>query len=126
MEKRSEGEKLEELKKEDLMEVKEGGFSDVQIAWLLSKSGQQTTEEQVREKRHNLRLKPVFKMVDTCAAEFPAETPYYSSTYECENESVVSDKKKIMILGSGPNRIGQGIEFAYACVHAVMDGRGMG
>src|SRR5690625_6066333 len=95
MEKRSEGEKLEELKKEDLMEVKKAGFSDVQIAWLLSKSGQQTTEEQVREKRHNLGLKPVFKMVDTCAAEFPAETPYYYSTYECENESVVSDKKKI-------------------------------
>src|SRR5690625_5548446 len=107
------------MKKKDLLEIKKAGFSDVQIAWLLSKSGQQTTEEQVREKRHNLGLKPVFKMVDTCAAEFPAETPYYYSTYECENESVVSDKKKIMILGSGPNRIGQGSEVDEYCVQAV-------
>ncbi|HLR90632.1 MAG TPA: carbamoyl-phosphate synthase large subunit [Balneolaceae bacterium] len=126
LENRTEGENLEELKKEDLLELKKAGFSDVQIAWLLSKSGQQTTEEQVREKRHNLGLKPVFKMVDTCAAEFPAETPYYYSTYECENESVVSDKKKIMILGSGPNRIGQGIEFDYSCVHAVLAVQEMG
>src|SRR5690625_5971609 len=96
------------------------GFSVVHIAWLLSKSGQQTTEEQVREKRHNLGLKPVFKMVDTCEAEFPAETPYYYSTYECENESVVNDKIKIMIMGSGTNRISKGIDVVYYCVSVVM------
>ena len=71
-------------------------------------------------------MKPSFKMVDTCAAEFPAETPYYYSSYETENESVVTNKKKVMILGSGPNRIGQGIEFDYSCVHAVLAAQEMG
>ncbi|TVR30509.1 MAG: carbamoyl-phosphate synthase large subunit, partial [Balneolaceae bacterium] len=94
--------------------------------WLLSRDGDETSEDDVREKRHSLNMKPVFKMVDTCASEFPAETPYYYSTYETENESVVSDRKKIMILGSGPNRIGQGIEFDYSCVHAVLAAQEMG
>ena len=64
-------------------------------------------------------------MVDTCAAEFPAKTPYYYSTYEGENESIVSDKKKIIVLGSGPNRIGQGIEFDYSCVHGLLAAKGI-
>ena len=68
----------------------------------------------------NLDIKRVYKMVDTCAAEFEAKTPYYYSTFEEENESIVSDKKKIVVLGSGPNRIGQGIEFDYSCVHGVL------
>jgi carbamoyl-phosphate synthase large subunit len=106
--------------------VKQAGFSDVQIAWLLSKSGEKITEDDVRDKRIELDLKPVFKMVDTCAAEFPAETPYYYSSYERENESEVSENKKVMILGSGPNRIGQGIEFDYSCVHAVLAAQEMG
>ena len=72
-------------------------------------------------RRHAEGIKRVYKLVDTCAAEFPALTPYYYSTFEEEaNESVVSDKKKIVVLGSGPNRIGQGIEFDYCCVHGVL------
>lgn len=126
LENRTEGESLQSLKKEDFTELKKAGFSDVQIAWLLGKSGEPVSEQQVRDKRLEMGLKPVFKLVDTCAAEFPAETPYYYSSYESENESVVSDKKKIMILGSGPNRIGQGIEFDYSCVHAVMAVQEMG
>ncbi|QQL49360.1 carbamoyl-phosphate synthase large subunit [Mucilaginibacter ginkgonis] len=97
--------------------VKQKGFSDVQIAWIL---GGNTTEEDVYKRRKELGLNRVYKMVDTCAAEFPAKTPYYYSTYEGENESVVSDKKKIIVLGSGPNRIGQGIEFDYSCVHGLL------
>lgn len=126
LENRTEGQTLDEITKDDLFELKQAGFSDVQIAWLLSKSGTQVTEEQVRAKRLALSLKPVFKVVDTCAAEFPAETPYYYSSYEGENESVVSDRKKVIILGSGPNRIGQGIEFDYSCVHAVLATKEMG
>jgi carbamoyl-phosphate synthase large subunit len=97
--------------------VKQKGFSDQQIAWIL---GGNTTEEDVYQRRKALGLKRVYKMVDTCAAEFPAKTPYYYSTYEGENESIVSDKKKIVVLGSGPNRIGQGIEFDYSCVHGLL------
>jgi carbamoyl-phosphate synthase large subunit len=97
--------------------VKQKGFSDQQIAWIL---GGNTTEEDVYQRRKVLGLKRVYKMVDTCAAEFPAKTPYYYSTYEGENESIVSDKKKIVVLGSGPNRIGQGIEFDYSCVHGLL------
>ncbi len=126
LENRTEGQSLDTISKEDLYEVKRAGFSDVQIAWLLSKSGEKVTENQVRGKRLEMGLKPSFKLVDTCAAEFPAETPYYYSSYESENESIVTGRKKVMILGSGPNRIGQGIEFDYSCVHAVLAAQEMG
>jgi carbamoyl-phosphate synthase large subunit len=96
-----------------LREAKQFGFSDMQIAELWNMD-----EEAVRKLRLELNTAPVFKTVDTCAAEFEAYTPYYYSTYEAEDEVLPSDKKKIMILGSGPNRIGQGIEFDYCCVHA--------
>ena len=97
--------------------VKQKGFSDVQIAWIL---GANTTEEDVYQRRKALNINRVYKMVDTCAAEFQAQTPYYYSTYEGENESIPSGKKKIIVLGSGPNRIGQGIEFDYSCVHGLL------
>jgi carbamoyl-phosphate synthase large subunit len=93
--------------------AKDHGFSDAQIAELRS-----LTEDSVRATRHQLGLRPVFKTVDTCAGEFPAETPYYYSTYEEETEVSASNRKKVVILGSGPNRIGQGVEFDYSCVHA--------
>jgi carbamoyl-phosphate synthase large subunit len=96
-----------------LTQAKTLGFSDIQIAHLTG-----TTEDAVKERRKELNLRPVYKLVDTCAAEFKAATPYYYSTYESECEARVSDKKKVMILGGGPNRIGQGIEFDYCCVHA--------
>ena len=126
LENRTEAKGLEELSKDELYELKQAGFSDAQIAWLVSKSGTKVTDEQVRTYRLMLGLKSVFKVVDTCAAEFPAKTPYYYSAYEGENESVVSDLKKVIILGSGPNRIGQGIEFDYSCVHAVLATKEMG
>jgi len=126
LENRTEGETLDSLTKEHFYEIKRAGFSDVQIAWLLSKSGEKVTEDDVRNKRLGIGLNPSFKLVDTCAAEFPAETPYYYSSYENENESEVTDRKSIMILGSGPNRIGQGIEFDYSCVHAVLAVQEMG
>src|SRR6056297_2217852 len=126
LENRVEGQSLSEITSEELFEVKQAGFSDVQIAWLLSKTGNKVTEDDVRKKRSEMGLIPAFKMVDTCAGEFPAETPYYYSTYERENESEVTDRKKVMILGSGPNRIGQGIEFDYSCVHAVQAAQEMG
>ena len=126
LENRTEAKGLEELTKDELYELKQAGFSDAQIAWLVSKSGTKVTDEQVRTYRLMLGLKAVFKVVDTCAAEFPAKTPYYYSAYEDENESVVSDRKKVIILGSGPNRIGQGIEFDYSCVHAVLATKEMG
>ncbi len=126
LENRTEGQSLDSITKEDLFELKQAGFSDAQIAWLLSKSGNGLKDDDVRKKRLDLGLKPVFKLVDTCAAEFPAETPYYYSAYETENESVVTNRKKVMILGSGPNRIGQGIEFDYSCVHAVKAAQDMG
>ncbi|MCD8741401.1 carbamoyl-phosphate synthase large subunit [Mucilaginibacter roseus] len=96
--------------------LKQKGFSDAQIAYVLTN----TTEEDVYQRRKQLGIRRVYKMVDTCAAEFPAKTPYYYSTYEGENESIVSDRKKIIVLGSGPNRIGQGIEFDYSCVHGLL------
>ncbi|TWI99458.1 carbamoyl-phosphate synthase large subunit [Mucilaginibacter frigoritolerans] len=96
--------------------LKQKGFSDTQIAYILGN----VTEEDVYQRRQALNIRRVYKMVDTCAAEFPAKTPYYYSTYEGENESIVSDKKKIIVLGSGPNRIGQGIEFDYSCVHGLL------
>ena len=126
LENRTEGQSLHDIEYEDFYELKQAGFSDQQISYLLSQSGEPVSEEDVRAKRHSMNIKPVFKVVDTCAAEFPAETPYYYSSYEGENESEVSDKKKILILGSGPNRIGQGIEFDYSCVHAVLAVQEMG
>jgi carbamoyl-phosphate synthase large subunit len=89
------------------------GFSDAQIAQLRN-----MTEEDVRQQRHGLGLRPVFKTVDTCAGEFPALTPYHYSSYDQETEVAPSDKQKVIIIGSGPNRIGQGVEFDYSCVHA--------
>ncbi len=100
---------------EVLFNAKQKGFSDLQIAYLLG-----VTEDEVYDKRKSLGMRRVYKMVDTCAAEFPAQTPYFYSTFEGENESKVTDKKKIIVLGSGPNRIGQGIEFDYSCVHGLM------
>ncbi|SKB71020.1 carbamoyl-phosphate synthase large subunit [Daejeonella lutea] len=96
--------------------LKQKGYADAQIAWLLGN----VTEDEVYNRRKELGIKRVYKMVDTCAAEFPAKTPYYYSTFEDENESIVSEKKKIIVLGSGPNRIGQGIEFDYSCVHGLL------
>jgi len=98
------------------MTLKQKGFADAQIAWVLGN----VTEDEVYHRRRELGIKRVYKMVDTCAAEFPAQTPYYYSTFEFENESIVSNKKKIVVLGSGPNRIGQGIEFDYSCVHGLL------
>ena len=116
---------LDTLPRELLLEAKQKGFADRQIAYMLD-----CLESQVYKKREELDINRVFKLVDTCAAEFKAETPYYYSTFEAEiekdgktfveNDSQVSDKKKIVVLGSGPNRIGQGIEFDYCCVHGVL------
>ena len=107
---------LETISKDFFITLKQRGYSDAQLAWLLGN----VTEDEVYNRRRELGIKRVYKMVDTCAAEFPAQTPYYYSTFEDENESVVSDKKKIIVLGSGPNRIGQGIEFDYSCVHGLL------
>jgi len=105
--------KAETLDADEIKLAKEHGFSDIQIAQLRG-----VTEAEVRELRHDLGLRPVYKTVDTCAGEFPAETPYYYSTYEQETEVSPSGRRKVVILGSGPNRIGQGVEFDYSCVHA--------
>ena len=105
---------LDKISFELLKKAKTYGFSDRQISFCTGAS-----EEQVRERRKKHGLIPVYKLVDTCAAEFKAYTPYFYSTYEDEDETIPSDKKKIMILGGGPNRIGQGIEFDYCCVHAA-------
>ncbi len=107
---------LNNIPQDFFVTLKQKGFSDVQIAWLLGN----VTEDEVYERRKALGIKRVYKMVDTCAAEFPAKTPYYYSTFEEENESKPSDRKKIIVLGSGPNRIGQGIEFDYSCVHGLL------
>jgi carbamoyl-phosphate synthase large subunit len=106
---------LDTIPKELLFEAKQKGYADRQVAHLL-----RCLESAVYTKRNEMGIKRVYKLVDTCAAEFEAKTPYYYSTFEDENESVVSDKKKIIVLGSGPNRIGQGIEFDYSCVHGVL------
>ncbi len=106
---------LDSLSRDLMMEAKQKGYADRQIAHLL-----RCLESQVHAKRKEMNIHRVYKLVDTCAAEFEAKTPYYYSTFETENESIVSDKKKIIILGSGPNRIGQGIEFDYSCVHGVL------
>jgi carbamoyl-phosphate synthase large subunit len=113
------------LSRKLLLEAKQKGFADRQIAHMLG-----CLESEVYKKRDELQINRVYKLVDTCAAEFPAMTPYYYSTFEADmqlpdgerfsqNESIVTDKKKVIVLGSGPNRIGQGIEFDYCCVHGV-------
>ena len=118
--------KIDNIEYDILLEAKQKGFADRQIAFMLN-----CLESQVYKKRDELGIKRIYKLVDTCSAEFPAQTPYYYSTFEekiktkdnhefSENESLVSDKKKIIVLGSGPNRIGQGIEFDYCCVHGVL------
>ncbi|MBP7262163.1 MAG: carbamoyl-phosphate synthase large subunit [Bacteroidia bacterium] len=99
------------------VELKEKGFSDAQIAWVL---GNNTSEDEVYERRKSMGIRRVYKIVDTCAAEFPSPTNYFYSTFDGENESVATDRKKIIVLGSGPNRIGQGIEFDYSCVHGLL------
>ncbi|MCL6087099.1 MAG: carbamoyl-phosphate synthase large subunit [Actinobacteria bacterium] len=104
---------IDDLDYDKLLEAKKLGYSDTQIAHLCKSS-----ENDIRKLRKLLGINAVFKTVDTCAAEFEAYTPYYYSTYESANETIKSNKKKIIILGSGPNRIGQGIEFDYCCVHA--------
>ena len=117
---------IESLDKSLLLEAKQKGFADRQIAHMLD-----CLESQVYNLREEMGIQRVYKLVDTCAAEFAAKTPYYYSTFEAQmkigdsapysdNESVVTDKKKIIVLGSGPNRIGQGIEFDYCCVHGVL------
>jgi len=118
--------KIDTLEKELLLEAKQKGFADRQIAHMLG-----ALESEVYNKREEFKINRVYKLVDTCAAEFKAVTPYYYSTFESEieladgttfveNESEVTDKKKVIVLGSGPNRIGQGIEFDYCCVHGVL------
>jgi carbamoyl-phosphate synthase large subunit len=107
------GQQLESVSKETLYKAKTMGYSDFQLGYLL-----QITEGKVRNYRKKLGIEAVFKTVDTCAAEFKAFTPYHYSTYEEENESVRTDQKKVIIIGGGPNRIGQGIEFDYCCCHA--------
>ncbi|TDI71744.1 MAG: carbamoyl-phosphate synthase large subunit [Bacteroidetes bacterium] len=106
---------LNTIPKDLLRTAKEKGYADRQLGHLLG-----CLESEVFEHRNNLGIKRVYKLVDTCAAEFEAQTPYYYSTFDEENESVSSDNKKIVVLGSGPNRIGQGIEFDYSCVHGVL------
>jgi carbamoyl-phosphate synthase large subunit len=106
---------LENIPQDLMFTAKQKGYADRQIAHLL-----RCLESEVHAKRTEMGIKRVFKLVDTCAAEFEAKTPYYYSTFEYENESIVSDKKKVVVLGSGPNRIGQGIEFDYSCVHGVL------
>ena len=109
------GEILDTLDFDALRKLKRSGFSDLRLAKLLN-----TSQTAVRNKRHQLKLHPVYKRVDTCAAEFATRTAYMYSTYEEECESLPTDRKKIMVLGGGPNRIGQGIEFDYCCVHAAL------
>ncbi|WP_417355583.1 carbamoyl-phosphate synthase large subunit [Flavobacterium sp.] len=117
---------IDTLPKELLLEAKQKGFADRQIAHMMG-----CLESEVYKKRDEMGVNRVYKLVDTCAAEFKAKTPYYYSTFEAEiekadgtryvdNESAVTDKKKVIVLGSGPNRIGQGIEFDYSCVHGVL------
>lgn len=105
----------EDIPADFLRELKEVGYSDSQIAWVM-----RVKEADVTRYRKKLDIRRTYKMVDTCAAEFEAKTPYYYSTFDTENESRPSERKKIVVLGSGPNRIGQGIEFDYCCVHGLL------
>ena len=120
-EKRIQKHSLTDIPKELLFEAKQKGYADRQVAHLLK-----CWESEVYNKREEFNINRVYKLVDTCAAEFEAKTPYYYSTFEMENESVVTEKKKIIVLGSGPNRIGQGIEFDYCCVHGIYAAKEMG
>lgn len=113
--------RLKKISKDQLFYFKQKGFSDKRLAQLLK-----VNEEQVRRYRHQLKIRPVYKRVDTCAAEFATDTAYLYSTYEMENECFPTKREKIMVLGGGPNRIGQGIEFDYCCVHAAMAFRELG
>ena len=112
---------IQNLPKDLLLEAKQKGYGDRQIAHLVG-----CWESQIHQARKDQNINRVYKLVDTCAAEFEAQTPYYYSTFEEENESVKTDKKKIVVLGAGPNRIGQGIEFDYSCVHGVLAGKECG
>lgn len=107
--------KLEDITKEEMLFVKKKGFSDKRLASVLG-----VKDADVRRRRHALDVHPVYKRVDTCAAEFETRTAYMYSTYQDECEAMPTDRRKIMVLGGGPNRIGQGIEFDYCCVHAAM------
>lgn len=118
--------RLDSLPKEILLDAKQKGYADRQLAHLL-----RCKESEVTSKRKGMGINRVFKCVDTCSAEFEAKTPYFYSTFSAseenpENESIVSNRKKIVVLGSGPNRIGQGIEFDYSCVHGVLAAKEMG
>ena len=114
---------LHEMDERGLRAAKRAGFSDEQIAYLVPGD---TGDREVRAHRTAHDITPTYQVVDTCAGEFPAETPYYYSSYETVNESTVTDRDKVLILGSGPNRIGQGIEFDYSCVHGVKAAQEMG
>ena len=111
----------EDIPRDFFVELKKNGYSDAQIAWLL-----RISEQEVTRQRKKLGIRRVYKMVDTCAAEFESKTNYFYSTFDDKNESHRTDKKKIVVLGSGPNRIGQGIEFDYCCVHGVLAIREVG
>ena len=115
LEKEIEKHNIDTIQKSLLRTAKEKGYADRQLGHLL-----QCWESEVHKKRKELGMHRVYKLVDTCAAEFEAQTPYYYSAFDEENESIVSDRKKIIVLGSGPNRIGQGIEFDYCCVHGIL------
>ncbi len=108
---------LGNIPRELMLELKQKGYSDIQIAHLL---GGEISEDEVWDLRKKMGINRIYKMVDTCAAEFPSPTNYFYSTFDGENESKVSDKKKVIVLGSGPNRIGQGIEFDYCCTHGLL------
>ncbi len=115
--------RLGDLDPQLLLRAKQHGFSDEQLAFLLEG---ELTEDDVRSHRLQLGIRSVFQLVDTCAGEFPAQTPYYYSSYATSNESPITEGRKVIILGSGPNRIGQGIEFDYSCVHGVQAARDLG
>ncbi|MCC6411833.1 MAG: carbamoyl-phosphate synthase large subunit [Saprospiraceae bacterium] len=105
----------DDIPREFFMELKKNGYSDAQIAWIM-----RVEEVDVLKRRRELNIRRVYKMVDTCAAEFESKTNYFYSTFDDVNESISSNRKKVVVLGSGPNRIGQGIEFDYCCVHGIM------
>jgi carbamoyl-phosphate synthase large subunit len=116
LEKEIQKETIYTISRELLEHAKKKGYSDLQLSYLLGLHD----EEEIYKKRKELGITRVYKLVDTCAAEFEAKTPYYYSTFDKENESLPSDKKKVIVLGAGPNRIGQGIEFDYCCVHGLL------
>jgi carbamoyl-phosphate synthase large subunit len=114
---------LDQIDAREMKRIKQFGFSDEQIAYLVQDD---VTDDEVRAYRKGFDVTPTYQLVDTCAGEFPAQTPYFYSSYESVNESVATDNEKVLILGSGPNRIGQGIEFDYSCVHGVKAARELG